>query len=180
MVQLTTRRLIIRPWKAKDLAAFGRLNAEPEVRRYYYPAVLTRPESDTIVEQCMQHLNDHGFAFLAVERREDQVLIGGAGLSWAEHLPSGPAVEIGWILGRPFWRQGYAGEASRAWFAHGWSLGLDQIVGYTSAINLPSRALMEALGMSRNPMDDFRDPTVPPENPLSPHVLYRAHNPRGG
>lgn len=178
-MQLTTHRLTIRPWRREDLPAFARLNSDPEVRRYYYPAVLTQTQSNDIVEQCTRHLNEYGFAFLAVERRDDQIVIGGAGLSWTSDLPGGPAVEIGWILDRPFWRQGYASEASRAWLAHGWSLGLEQIVGYTSAINLPSRALMEALGMSRNPADDFCDPTVPPGNPLSPHVLYRLRNPRG-
>jgi RimJ/RimL family protein N-acetyltransferase len=177
-VQLTTRRLTIRPWRREDIPAFARLNADPEVRRYYYPAVLTQAQSDKVVEQCTRHLNDHGFAFLAVERRSDGVFIGGAGLSWTSDLPGGPAVEIGWILERQFWRQGYASEVSRACLAHGWSIGLDQIVGYTSAINHPSRELMKALGMSRNPADDFLDPTVPPDNPLSPHVLYRIHNPQ--
>lgn len=176
-MQLTTRRLIIRPWQARDLPAFGRLNADPEVRRYYHPAILTQPESEAVVGQCMRHLDRHGFAFLAVERHEDGMLIGGAGLSWAEHLPGGSAVEVGWILDRPFWRQGYAREASLAWFAHGWSIGLREIVGYTSEINHPSRMLMEALGMSRDPVDDFLDPTVPAESPLSPHVLYRIGNP---
>jgi RimJ/RimL family protein N-acetyltransferase len=178
-VRLTTPRLTIRPWETRDLPAFGHANADPEVRRYYHPSILTQSQSDAIVEQCMRHLDDHGFAFLAVERREDGVLVGGAGLSWAEHLPGGPAVEIGWILDRQFWRLGYAGETSRAWFAHGWSIGLEQIIGYTSAINLPSRALMEALGMSRDPADDFCDPTVPRDDPLAPHVLYRIRRPLG-
>lgn len=177
-MQLTTQRLIVRPWQEQDLPAFARLNADAEVRRYYHPTILTPPESDAIVGQCIQHLEQHGFGFLALERCEDRVLIGGAGLSWAEHLPGGAAVEIGWILDRQFWRLGYAREASLAWFAHGWSIGLGEIVGYTSAINLPSRALMEALGMSRDPADDFADPTVPAESPLSPHVLYRIGNPR--
>jgi RimJ/RimL family protein N-acetyltransferase len=179
-MQLTTRRLTIRPWRPTDLAAWARIQADPEVKRYYYPAVLTRAESDAVVESCMQHLNDHGFAFLALERRDDSVLIGGAGLSWTHDVPGGPAVEIGWILGHPFWRQGYASEASRAWFAHGWSRGLEEIVGYTSVINAPSRAVMEGLGMSRNPADDFLDPTVPRDNPLAPHVLYRIANPGAG
>lgn len=178
-MRLTTPHLTIRPWETRDLPAFGRANADPEVRRYYHPSILTQSQSDAIVEQCMRHLDDHGFAFLAVERREDGVFVGGAGLSWAEHLPGGPAVEIGWILDRQFWRLGYAGEASRAWFTHGWSIGLEQIVGYTSAVNLPSRRLMEALGMSRDPAADFFDPTVPKDDPLAPHVLYRIRRPLG-
>ena len=174
---LETDRLTIRPWQTQDLPAFAEINADPEVRRYYYPAILTRAQSDAIVDECMKHLDDHGFAFLAVERRSDKTLIGGAGLSWTNDVPRGPAVEIGWILGRAFWRQGYAREVSLAWFKHGWFIGLDEIVGYTSEINQPSRLLMKSLGMSYDPADDFPDPTVPDGNPLRSHVLYRLENP---
>lgn len=172
--------MTIRPWQANDLPAFAAINADPDVRRYYYPSRLTRAESDAVVESCMRHLADHGFGFLALERNADGALVGGAGLSWTDIVPGEPAVEIGWILARRFWRQGYAREASLAWLAHGWSLDLREIVGYTSEINLPSRALMAALGMRRDPAYDFRDPTVPPDNPLSPHVLYKIGIPGGG
>ena len=175
---LETPRLTIRPWLPRDRAPWADINADPAVRHFYYPALLTRQESDAEIAQCLRHLDEHGFAFLAVERRDDGALVGGAGLSWTDDLPGGPAIEIGWILAHRFWRQGYAREASRAWLAHGWSIGLDRIVGYTSAINHPSRALMEALGMSRDPADDFADPTVPPDDPLSPHVLYHIDRPR--
>jgi RimJ/RimL family protein N-acetyltransferase len=178
-MRLETPRMTIRPWQASDLLGFAAMNADPEVRRYYHPLLLTRTESDAVVESCLRHLHDHSFAFLALERKEDGAFIGGAGLSWTDIVPGESAVEIGWILARRFWRQGYAREASEAWLAYGWSLGLRKIVGYTSEINLPSRALMEALGMRRDPADDFRDHTVPPDSPLSPHVLYKIDNPGG-
>lgn len=174
---IETARLTIRPWLPRDLPGWAAINADPEVRQFYYPALLTREESDAEIDQCLKHLHDHGFAFLAIERRDDKALVGGAGLSWADGFPGGPAVEVGWILARRFWRQGYAREASQAWLAHAWSIGLERVVGYTSTINHPSRALMEALGMSRNAADDFADPTVPPGDPLSPHVLYQIDRP---
>ncbi len=172
-MQLETGRLVIRPWADHDLEAFASINADPDVRRYYYPALLTRAESDKVVEECMEHLRKHGFAFLATERKEDGVLIGGTGLSWTNDVPGGPAIEIGWILGKPFWRQGYARETGQAWFAHARTLGINEVIGYTTATNLPSRAQMEALGMIRNPAEDFDDPTVPDGHLLRPHVLYR-------
>lgn len=172
-----TERLLIRPWREDDREPFAHFNADAAVRRYYYPAILTRTQSDEVIDQCMAHLNAHGFAFLALERRHDQKLIGGAGLSWTNDIPGEPRVEIGWILGAPYWRHGFAKEASRAWLSHAWANGLPEIVGYTSAINAPSRALMTSLGMSHDPADGFADPTVPPDNPLSPHVLFTIHRP---
>lgn len=176
-MKLITDRLTIRPWEAQDLPSFAGINADADVRRYFYPAVLTRAQSDAVVDECMQHLSRHGFAFLAVERTQDRSFIGGAGLSWTDIVPGGPVIEIGWILGQEYWRKGYAREVSHAWFDHGWSLGLEEIIGYTSALNYPSRAVMTSLGMIRNPAEDFPDPTVPEGNPLRPHVLYRMRNP---
>lgn len=175
---LGTERLIIRQWADSDREAFAAINADPEVRRYYYPSLLDRTESDAVIADCMDHFERHGFAFLALERRDDGALLGGAGLSVTHDVPGGPAIEIGWILGRPFWRQGYAREASHAWFDWGWAHGMAEIIGYTSAINTPSRHAMEALGMRRQASDDFADLTVPEGNPLRPHVLYRITNPK--
>jgi len=176
-MRIETERLIIRDWEPRDAAAFAEINADPEVRRYYFPSVLTPGQSDDVIADCMAHNARHGFAFLAVERRSDCALVGGAGLSHTDELPTGPAVEIGWILGHQFWRQGFASEASHAWFDWAWTHGLNEIVGYTSAINTPSRRIMEALGMRRNPANDFEDLTVPQGNALRPHVLYRIAKP---
>jgi len=176
-MRLETDQLLIRPWRKDDREPFAKINADAAVRRYYYPAILTRAESDEVIDQCTEHLNAHGFAFLALERRNDRKLIGGAGLSMTNDIPGGPRVEIGWILGSSYWRQGYAKEASRAWLSHAWAKGLPEIVGYTSASNAPSRALMKSLGMSHDAADDFADPTVPPDNPLSPHVLFTIQRP---
>lgn len=176
-MRLETDRLTIRPWQDEDRPGFAAINADDEVRRYYYPTLLTRLDSDAVVDDCLHHLTTHGFAFLALEERHTGDLVGGAGLSWTTDVPDGPMIEIGWILGRRFWRRGYAREASLAWFVHGWSLGFEDIVGYTSKINAPSRALMASLGMMHDPADDFLDPTVPPNHPLAPHVLYRIRNP---
>lgn len=174
---IETDRLIIRPWKDSDRIPFAAINADPEVRRYYYPSLLNQDESDAIIGECIEHLASHGFAFLAVERRWDGALLGGAGLSITDDVPGGPAIEIGWILGRPFWRQGYASEVSHAWFDWGWANGMTEIIGFTSAINIPSRRAMESIGMDREAADDFADVTVPEGNPLRPHVLYRIANP---
>jgi RimJ/RimL family protein N-acetyltransferase len=52
-------------------------------------------------------------------------------------------------------------------------LGLDEIVSFTSTINLRSRRVMEKLGMTHDASDDFDHPTVPERHRLRPQVLYR-------
>ncbi len=51
------------------------------------------------------------------------------------------------------------------------------MIGYTSAINTPSRRAMERLGLAYVAGADFEDVTVPPGDKLRPHVLYRMDRP---
>ena len=88
--------------------------------------------------------------------------------------PFTPAVEVGWRLQRAAWGNGFATEAARAAVADGFDrLELDEIVSFTAAINGRSRAVMERLGMTRDPAEDFDHPSVDPHGPLRSHVLYR-------
>jgi ribosomal-protein-alanine N-acetyltransferase len=85
-----------------------------------------------------------------------------------------PAVEVGWRLAASAWGRGYATEAARAALEFGFGpAGLDEVVSLTSAGNERSRAVMERLGMSHDPRDDFEHPSLPPGHPQRPHVLYR-------
>jgi RimJ/RimL family protein N-acetyltransferase len=58
-------------------------------------------------------------------------------------------------------------------------LGLTEIVATTVPANLRSRRIMERLGMTRVPEDDFDHPRVP-DGPLKRHVLYRLWRPTAG
>lgn len=81
-------------------------------------------------------------------------------------------------LARSAWGQGYATEAARAASRDGFErVGLQEIVSFTSAINLRSRRVMESLGMSRSEVGDFEHPSVPAGHPLRHHVLYRLPKP---
>jgi ribosomal-protein-alanine N-acetyltransferase len=70
--------------------------------------------------------------------------------------------------------------AGRAALAYGFGeAGLEEIVSMTTVRNRRSRAVMERLGMTRDPADDFEFPTIPPGDPLRPHVLYRVRRAGG-
>lgn len=181
-MRLETERLLLRAWTAADLAPFAAINADPVVRRYYYPSVLDTAETAALIDEAATQLRRDGFGFLAVERKADGVLIGGAGLSPpGPEVPGDHPVEIGWILGEPYWGRGYATEISLACFAYAWKvLKVGRVIGYTSAINTPSRRAMERAGMVEAAGAAFDDVTVPEGDPLRPHVLYAIANPGAG
>lgn len=171
MVPLDTPRLRLRQWTDADLEPLARLNADPEVMRYF-PAPLSRAESDAMAARMRARIEDKGWGFWAVERRADGDFVGLVGVKPVPPaMPFAPAVEVGWRLARAHWRCGYAKEAALASLAFAFEkLRLPQVVAFTAELNQPSRGLMERLGMDR--LEAFEHPGLPPGSPLRPHVLY--------
>jgi ribosomal-protein-alanine N-acetyltransferase len=141
----------------------------------HFPAPLTRVESDAMVGRIETAFEVNGFGLWAVEVFGGPAFIGFVGLAvprFEAHFT--PAVEVGWRLAREHWGRGYATEAARAALDFGFgSAGLDEIVSFTVPANTRSRAVMERLGMTHDPSDDFDHPQIAPGHPLRRHVLYR-------
>jgi RimJ/RimL family protein N-acetyltransferase len=173
MAELTTPRLLLRQWRDDDLEPFAALNGDPYTMRYF-PAPMTPSESDALAALASSALVQRGWGLWAVEVVGVAPFVGFVGLNqpgFQAHFT--PAMEVGWRLARAHWGNGYATEAARAAVAYGFdALELDEIVSFTSVVNQPSRRVMERLGMSHDPADDFDHPSVA-DGPLRRHVLYR-------
>ncbi|MBB2916732.1 GNAT family N-acetyltransferase [Cupriavidus alkaliphilus] len=172
-IAFETGRLRLRQWRDEDLAPFAALNADAQVMRYF-PAPLSRAESDAMAGRCRSLIAQNGWGVWVAERTADDTFLGFVGLHEpAATLPFAPCVEIAWRLARHAWGQGYATEAARGALAYGFSrLGLDEIVAFTTLANARSRAVMERLGMRQDAVG-FDHPALPPQHPLRPHCLYR-------
>jgi len=170
----TTHRLILRRWRDSDREPFARMNADPRVMEFF-AGTLSREKSDASVERAECHFREHGFGPCVAELRGDGTFLGFIGLSipsFQSHFT--PCVEIGWRLAADYWGQGLATEGARAAVRYGFEiLGLDEIVSFTVPANTRSRRVMEKLGMTHNPVDDFDHPLLPAGHPLMRHVLYR-------
>lgn len=175
--ELLTERLLLRRWREADLPTFAAMNADPRVMGFF-PRVLDRDESDSLAHRFEYCFDERGYGMWAVEVREDGSFAGSVGLAPVEPpVPCAPAVEVGWRLALNQWRRGFATEAARAALNFGFDeCGVDEIVSLTAAINLPSRGVMEGLGMIRDHSGDFDHPRVPWDSPLRPHVLYRLRH----
>lgn len=175
---LSTDRLLLRQWEDDDLLPFAELCADPEVMEHF-PAPLPPEQAAELIGRHRALLDAGEPGLFAVEVEESGDFIGFVGLAVPTFTaPFTPCVEIGWRLARTAWGHGYATEAGRAVLAHGFeTLGLDEIVSFTTRANLRSRAVMERLGMTRDPDADFEHPALEPGNPLRSHVLYRLPRP---
>jgi len=176
--ELRTDRLLLRRWRPTDREPFAELNADPRVVEFF-PKALTRQESDALADRIESSFQQHGFGQWAVEIPGTRAFAGFVGLSiprFEAHFT--PCIEIGWRLAADAWNRGYTTEGARAAldfaFTH---LNADEIVSFTVPANVRSRRVMEKIGMTRDPADDFDHPVLPVDHPLRRHVLYRIRRP---
>lgn len=145
----------------------------------HFPARLTRQQSDDLIEKIEAGFEAHGYGLWALEVRATGEFVGFTGLakpSFDAHFT--PAVEIGWRLASSAWGKGYATEGARAALAFGFrEVGLAEVVSFTALTNVRSRAVMERIGMTRDPAEDFDHPDIAPGHAQSRHVLYRIAAP---
>ena len=178
MTDLRTERLRLRQWTERDREPFARLNADARVMEYF-PAPLSTLESDALAGTIESHIEQNGWGLWAVEIPGVTSFAGFTGLSrprFEAHFT--PCVEVGWRLDRAFWGRGYATEGALAALRFGFeTLGLDEMVSFTTASNTASRRVMERIGMTHDPVDDFDYPGWPVGHNLRRHVLYRKRNP---
>ena len=171
---IETERLRLRHWRDADREPFAQMNADPRVMQFI-PRCLSRVESDALAGRIESKIEERGFGLYAAELRESSAFIGFIGLSvpgFQAHFT--PCVEIGWRIAAEHWNRGLATEGARAVVCHAFDeLHLASLVSFTAAQNLPSRRVMEKIGMTHDPSDDFDHPNLPEGHWLRRHVLYR-------
>ena len=173
-VTLFSDRLCLRQWRDEDREAFAAMNSDARIMEFFR-SPLNRIQSDAMVDHIQKHFSEHGFGLWAIEVPGVAPFVGFAGLAVPRFIAHfTPCVEVGWRLAFEHWGRGYATEAAHLALGYGFeAAALQQVVSYTSTTNRRSRAVMERLGMRRDPADDFDYPTLPEGHPLRLHVLYR-------
>ncbi|HKK21044.1 MAG TPA: GNAT family N-acetyltransferase [candidate division Zixibacteria bacterium] len=172
--ELHTDRLLLRRWRESDYAPFAAMNADPRVMKHF-PGLLTREQSDALIDRIENSFEKRGYGLWAVEISAAREFAGFVGLSvprFEAHFT--PCVEIGWRLAAEHWGHGYATEGARRVLEFAFTeAGLEDLVSFTVPANKASIRVMEKIGMSRDPAEDFDHPSLAPASPLRRHVLYR-------
>jgi ribosomal-protein-alanine N-acetyltransferase len=120
------------------------------------PHPYTEQDARTFISSAKES-NEARFAIVL---QSDGSLIGGMGLNVD---PGHPRAELGYWLGTPFWRNGYATEAARAVVRYGFEiLGLHRIYASAFRENTASARVLQKLGMTH-------------EGCLRQHVLKWGH-----
>ncbi len=153
---LESERLWLRPFKAEDARAlYPLLEGHPEVWRYDPGYQRTPQQRARLIRRYSAENHEDGCGVLALVSKAGGELLGLAGLQLYV-LPTRPQAtpEVGlfYKLGRPYWGQGYAGEACRALIDFAFTeMHLARLTGIAAAANAPSLRLMQRLGMRLQP-----------------------------
>jgi RimJ/RimL family protein N-acetyltransferase len=174
LAKLETERLFLRMWHDADRDPFAQMNQDSAVMEFL-PGLLSRTESDAIVDRIEAHFVQHGFGLWAAELRETGEFLGYVGLAVPRFDAAfTPCVEIGWRIASKHWGTGFATEGARAAVNFAFNvLNLEELVSFTVPTNVRSLRVMEKLGMTHDENEDFDHPLLAVGHPLRRHVLYR-------
>lgn len=142
---LDTERCLIRETTPEDVDAFFRIYSEPAITEYMeglYPE--EEQEKEYIREYIEKVYTFFGFGVWTVVERESGAVIGRAGISYREGFAE---PELGFLIGVPWQRKGYAEEVCRAILVYAQKvLEFEGIQALVETGNAPSRRLCEKLG----------------------------------
>ena len=145
-VVVETPRLVLRQWEARDTERYVELLALPEVTRFMLPMPKARIEA--LSERFLEEWRSRGFGPFAATERGTGIWIGQIGLMHLAEWPGPDKVEVGYELHPRVWGQGLAVEGASASLDFGFcAVGLRRVISTTNPLNLPSRRVMEKLGL---------------------------------
>lgn len=144
---LRTERLVLRQLEPGDLDAVAEMLADPDVMRYW-PRPHTREEAQAWIEKQLGRYARDGHGYWLVLDGASGTPVGQAGLMTLD-VQGEPLVGLGYIVHRPFWRRGFATEASAGCLDHAFGpLGLERVIALIRPENVPSVGVADKLGMT--------------------------------
>lgn len=121
---LATKRCIVRETTTEDVDSFYEIYADPSITEYMENLYADRAQEITYIEDYIKTVYGfYGYGMWTVLTKEDNKVIGRAGISWREgyDIP-----ELGFVIAEPYQRQGYAYEVCRAIIEYG-----EAVLGFT-------------------------------------------------
>ena len=165
---LETARIRLRKLTQEDFEETRKLLQDPEVM-YAYEGPFNDEETQQWIDKQLRRYQTDGFGLWAMIERTSGTLIGQCGLTYQD-IDGERGVEVGYLLRKPYWHQGYATEAAIACKEYAFrTLGVDQIYSIIRDTNIPSRRVAERNGMRLvgSLIKHYRGADMP-------HLIFRA------
>lgn len=145
-MRLETARLIIREMVRADFDDLSSILQDEETMKAYEGA-FSDEEVLAWLENNFDRYKKEGFGLMAVVEKKSNRMIGQCGLTF-QNYNSVLVPEIGYLLNREYWHQGYAIEAARSIKEYAFNvLGLDEVFSIIRDTNEASKKLAIRNGM---------------------------------
>ncbi|HLI65020.1 MAG TPA: GNAT family N-acetyltransferase [Caulobacteraceae bacterium] len=146
---LHTERMGLRPLEAADAPAIYRMINDAEVMAYWDTVRMDDPTAtDEIVARQLAEVAEARAIVWTMERSADGEVLGACDLSDIDRRQA--RAELGFIVARPHWADGYAGEAMHAVIGHAaQGLRLKRLEARVHIGNQRAMQLIEGLGFRR-------------------------------
>lgn len=143
---LDTRRCHLRETTEEDVDDFYRIYAEPSITQYMEDLYREVEQEKEYTRKYIQNVYGfYGFGVWTVIKRDTGEVIGRAGLSYREGFEE---PELGFVIGVPWQRQGYALEVCKAVLRYGREqFGFEKVQAMVEPENEASLHLCSKLGM---------------------------------
>lgn len=140
-----TKRCIIREMSVADVDDLYELYRSPAVTKYTEPLFEDREKEIQYIKDYIENIYKYyGFGMWLIVRKEDGKLIGRAGF---DYRPGFADAELGFVIGEPFWRNGYAYEVCSLLMELGKTVyGFEKVQALVRAENEASVQLLKKLG----------------------------------
>ncbi|SRR6266542_1800614 len=155
---LETKRLLFRRLTINDLDALAELYRDPEVRRYFPEGTRTYEETKRGLEHFIKGYRERPtLGFWATIYKETGEFIGRCGIN-PQVIEGHPELEVGYSIGKAYWRQGLGSEAAQAIVDYGFGqLGLSRLICAIDPENQASIKVATKIGMTfeREAVDEY-------------------------
>ncbi|MFC4064807.1 GNAT family N-acetyltransferase [Actinoplanes subglobosus] len=143
MTELTTDRLLLRPFRSGDVPAVHAYAGDPEVVRYMEWGPNTLAETEAFVAEAVRPAP--GVHLFAIDLAG--TVIGAVQLRVTSEAHA--RAEMGYTLARSAWGEGYATEAATAVVTYGFDrLSMHRVAATCDPANVASRRVLEKAGLT--------------------------------
>lgn len=145
---LETSRLRLRRLEPADLRDLKEILQDPQVV-YAYEHTFSDADVQGWLDRQLRRYESDGFGLWAAVRKDTGEMVGQAGLTMQPY-DGGQVLEVGYLLKKRFWHQGYAREAAVGCVHYAFArLHAPRVHAIIKADNAPSIAVARALGMTK-------------------------------
>jgi RimJ/RimL family protein N-acetyltransferase len=168
-----SERLGFRSWEPSDIDKMAEINADEQVMEFF-PCVASKDQTIQFIERMNRQFEIEGFCYFAVDKLENNELIGFIGLSKQTYNADfTPCTDVGWRIKSSEWNKGLATEGARRCLDYALNtLKIEKVYSIAPRVNTRSEHVMIKIGMRK--LYEFEHPLLTHDERLKTCVLYIA------